>query len=75
MEKDVDQVKGGVLTCPLLKLPEHHLEKSSEEIGASIVKGLKDRWRLELVFDFEVDIGIIAIVCLANQSSSFVHLS
>lgn len=75
MEEDVDQVEGGVLACPLLKLPEHHLKKSCEEIGPSIVKGLKDRGRLELVFDFKVDICVIAIVCLPNQSGSFVHLS
>ena len=42
MEEDIDQVEGGVLARPLLKLPEHHLEKSREEIGASIVDGLKD---------------------------------
>ena len=74
MEEDVDQVEGGVLACPLLKLPEHHLQKSREEIGPSIVDGLEDRWRLELIFDFKVDICIIAIVRLAYKSGSFVHL-
>jgi len=39
------------------------------------VDGLEDRWGLELVFDFKVDICIIAIVGLAYQSGSFVHLS
>lgn len=36
--------------------------------------GLEDRWRLELIFDFKVDICIIAIVRLAYKSGSFVHL-
>lgn len=51
---DVDKVEGGILACPLLEQPKHHLEKSSKEVSPRLVKGLELRWAFELIFHFEI---------------------
>ena len=74
VEEDIDQVEGGVLASSRFKLSEHHFKESSEEIGSRFVEGLKLGWRFELAFDFEIYIGVIAVVGLSTQNRAFIPL-
>ena len=59
--------KTSVFVSPLLKLFEHGFKEPREEIHARVMGGLKSGWTLELPFNLEIHVTIIAIEGATSQ--------